>query len=658
MSSTNPRLRQRLLQDIEELCSKPYPNITLHVHDDDLTRLCLVISPPAWQPMHLSVQCPPTYPLTAPVIRMDSSVVHPNVFGSYICATILNTDDGYTPAYTLKAIAIQMLSFFGSDFIEQDHGGAAVNIDEYRSFARAHESSRGMFTCKACQFGQQVQPPVGRREVPGAVYVSPSKSRSRRRRRNASLTSGSSQSNAIPSCDRGTHCYISSSPNEIILQILEQLTEFEDLINLARAWPRVSQIITQFDVIRQREMQCFTLKKSYHDVNLGVGVSSGSDLASEFDFLSREAFAELNVRYSIHHIRFDWWLPLPISRNHWHRVRQDAHESIQKLKSSSCIKYQQPTDAQVLYQFMTDIVVKLNNVKINRRDHYASTGTLKHASDKAIESYFHLFHLLVCLATEDGSIVQHANRLLTNFERGKRSKTDVPNLGHLLVALLISDVNITPELMKAIVTEAVTRNVVWLLKDHPELAYKEPDAVSAHRLDTSFRASRTSYRLLMFSELFRRTARPNNIPLTEVREQLFNRHGGPPPGAASHVAAEVRRLHSVNDFTQFMREMGFPAVPSAVSFTSFLRRTLDESVEKGYSRWTINQAHALALRLSWEPSVGIPPELQSTVAQWSSTGELLLPRVNMNRVSFFPQSSRNGAKSGKHNGHSGGRRRR
>ncbi|KAH6645987.1 hypothetical protein BKA67DRAFT_595447 [Truncatella angustata] len=612
-------LQKRLLQDIDELCRKPYPNIELHVNGEDLTHLCLILSPIAREKLHLTIDGLNWFPLRSPRVRMDTNVVHPNVIGHYICASILNTAEGYTPAYTLKTIAIQLLSFFSSDNIEQSYPGEHVNLEEYRRNAlRSGRDKWGPvrredpFSCHKCHFGEaQV---LAKREIPGATYVSnaPGKRSSRRKKTGVATQSSSAQStNGSPSSgdslshprivelSRDLTMQISKIPNEILLIILKKIEDFEDLTNFARAWPR-------------RELQCFVLKKSYREVDLGVGVHGNNEgISSEFDLLSHEAFLQHAIRHSVHRVYFDCWLPLPISRPHWRRVRLNAHQSLERMKAYQCIKFEQPTNAQVLYQFMTEIVIRLNNVEVDRRGRHNSKSTLRHASDKAIESYFHLFHLLVCLASEDITIVRTANRLLVRFQGGRRSKTDVPNLGHLLVAMLISDVEVTPELRKAIVTEAITRNVVWMLKSKPQLAYKEPDEVSAYRLNKTFEVSRTSYRLLMFSELFRRTARPNHEPLSVIREQLFDRHGGPPQGAASHVAAEVRRLHGVNDFTQFMREMGFAAVPTAASFTSFLRRTMDESVKEGYSKEPLSQALALALRLPFDPTVGVRPELRT-----------------------------------------------
>ncbi|EFQ33647.1 hypothetical protein CGRA01v4_02057 [Colletotrichum graminicola] len=107
-------LQRRLLRDITELQQEPYPSVSLHTRDDDLRRACLVLRPEGWMPMHTTVIFVDRYPLVAPQIMMNTVVNHPNVIGSYICASVLNTFEGYTPSYTLKGIAIQMLSFFNS----------------------------------------------------------------------------------------------------------------------------------------------------------------------------------------------------------------------------------------------------------------------------------------------------------------------------------------------------------------------------------------------------------------------------------------------------------------------------------------------------------------------------------------------------------------
>lgn len=156
-----------------------------------------------------------------------------------------------------------------------------------------------------------------------------------------------------------------------------------------------------------------------------------------------------------------------------------------------------PSD--VIISFMGDIVVKLCDMA-NDPD---SMSALGRASERAIESYYNLFHLLLCLASDDDTIVQSANRMLTRALNGQTSKTAIPNLGHLLIGALISDVPMSDLLLEKIAKEAIARNVVWMLdrcqgKGMTELVYLEANEVSQYRLRKTFEASRTSYTLLMF----------------------------------------------------------------------------------------------------------------------------------------------------------------
>lgn len=100
-------LRHRLLQDIAEIQTNPYPNISLHIQDQDITTACLILTTEGYGPMHLSVFFNEDYPLSPPIIYMDSKIMDPNIKDEgNICASILEMEMDYTPAYTLQGIAM------------------------------------------------------------------------------------------------------------------------------------------------------------------------------------------------------------------------------------------------------------------------------------------------------------------------------------------------------------------------------------------------------------------------------------------------------------------------------------------------------------------------------------------------------------------------
>jgi hypothetical protein len=124
-------------------------------------------------------------------------------------------------------------------------------------------------------------------------------------------------------------------------------------------------------------------------------------------------------------------------------------------------------------------------------------------------------------------------------------------------------------------------------------------------------ASKTSYRLLMFANLFRNTINRGSgkerKSVQKLRDELFDAHGAPPRGIPATLAKEVQNLEKVTDFPSFLQVMGIPQVnmPPASRFTKLLRDCCEDSVRKGYSVWAYGQQQALKLRRVQEPGVGV-----------------------------------------------------
>ena len=235
--------------------------------------------------------------------------------------------------------------------------------------------------------------------------------------------------------------------DEVLLMILSELSD-HDLWAVAKVFPVINQILYSYDFIRLRELQCFCLKETFMKIRLGVGVhirrrGLEGTFASEFDLLSQQAYQDHGIRSSVQGLPFEHWLPLPISRRHWRLVREDVSRSLRSLAYGANLI--DKSDISVIYHFMNDVVVKFSQGAENSFNH-DSQSSLTHASEKAVESYFALFHLLLCLATETPAIVHTANAMIHNFLAGNTSKSSCLSLGHLLVAALISNTGMTEQL--------------------------------------------------------------------------------------------------------------------------------------------------------------------------------------------------------------------
>lgn len=323
-------------------------------------------------------------------------------------------------------------------------------------------------------------------------------------------------------------------------------------------------------------------------------------------------------------------------------------------------KLQETDKVAVLYHFMNTIVVQFSNNAARSWEKPDARSTLSHASEKAVEAYFALFHLLLCFATENPINVNNANRMVARFLAGPRTKTHFPDLGQLLVAALICETGLTQELAFKIIKEAILRNVVWMLDTKgaamAELAYLEPTCISEYRLQKTFEASRTSYRLLMFLKLFSSMARMPGKTLVQLREELFDTHSAPPPGVSVIMAQRIRAIQAIDSFPKFLCVMGINQIPTRSEFTAFLRRTIAESIEAGYSRIPMTQSQLYMIRKTFEPAVERSKEVEITpqLEVWYERGEKWYENGWNGRPSFFPLEGRAGA-AGHGRGRSGRR---
>lgn len=348
MAHSKPRappgsLQRRLLNDIAEIKQDPYPNVHLHFDDANIYNACLILTPDGHAPLHLSITFPYNYPLVAPIVTIQTRITHPNVYGSYICASILNTTEGWTSAYTLKGIVIQLLSFFCSDSLEQDYGGHSINIAdfqrEYRKFGWDYRVGENTYQCRVCGFCNDWKPTQR-----GITYDDQTHGM-------LSLLINPITRTIVE--EKPSKLFM--LPDETILSLLAQL-ETRDVLTFADAVPMIKNMVCSYDFIRIRELQCFCLKRSFMDTKLGIGVSIQGGrrpvLRSEFDLLSQEAFFQHGVHRSIQGVRFDRWLPLPLSRRHWKSVKTNAMSCLEGIHSKAKMTITEPHRVDVLYHFI------------------------------------------------------------------------------------------------------------------------------------------------------------------------------------------------------------------------------------------------------------------------------------------------------------------
>ena len=98
------------------------------------------------------------YPHMPPAIRVCTAIAHPNVFGGYLCLSMLRREtstvpyEGWSSTYSVTSLLMQLQTFLFAEKVDQDGGyqararlhdrDVAYSIDECKKFVCA--------TCKHC----------------------------------------------------------------------------------------------------------------------------------------------------------------------------------------------------------------------------------------------------------------------------------------------------------------------------------------------------------------------------------------------------------------------------------------------------------------------------------------------------------------------------
>jgi len=390
----------------------------------------------------------------------------------------------------------------------------------------------------------------------------------------------------------------------------------ESIISLSSAYPRFRAIIASFHILLRRELRCFFLRVPLNECILGVGIAMDTGartFSSDFDWLSMEAFDHYAVRTSIEKRSFGYFLPLAFNRPHFLRALPDikkrlfiidsglrqAEAAINKRTGRTSNRRtgppQNPYDTvEVLYSMMNSIVVSLMKSCDDMRepaDRYSKPATLLFASEKAVTSYCLLLHLLMCLCRATPAILHSATNKLRRFINDPKSrwKQHTPNLGELIVqitlVLVMPPVDktrpITWEMIRGkFLEEAVTRNVRWVLDTSPELQVMEVGA-SDYRLETTFKNSRTSLRLIMFQVTFLNVFRGT---YAEDIGRLDDNYGFADKELPERMVKEVKQIYQVTTWPQFFVKVVLGKALGKEGFSDMLRETVRESARRGYHR--------------------------------------------------------------------------
>uniref|UniRef100_A0A0G4H247 UBC core domain-containing protein n=1 Tax=Chromera velia CCMP2878 TaxID=1169474 RepID=A0A0G4H247_9ALVE len=406
-------------------------------------------------------------------------------------------------------------------------------------------------------------------------------------------------------------------------------------------------------------------------VKASTGRRAAKYLSSPCDLVSLSAF-ERGLRLSSWKAPFAWFLPLVIDEHHWRRALPAACAAITMLSSgkwsdedlseAADLEDSKPAETSEPVEAVHEETegwetVGSSSKKMKARggsssstpciDPGSSLGTFDpltvlnilpkvmnsmvvklmagdvHVSSKALEGYCAFHHLFLSLCERFPVIRKEADGRIARFLHypEARHKQDTPNLGEFLALLSVSDEFSWSDVRREIMEEVFDRNVLWILKEYPELKkYGKETGVCRERLQKSFDATLVSRRLLMFHSWFLQNVvhTRHGHPEREAQcskagkaldppcrkascaLQRYNRaKGQPAPSQVDALQAACRRVYSsVSSWKCTFRFMGLPVPPDAQT-CRWLRVAVDSSLSRGYHQFSRRPVKAKLPEHEW-----------------------------------------------------------
>lgn len=341
-----------------------------------------------------------------------------------------------------------------------------------------------------------------------------------------------------------------------------------------------------FKEIARREVRCFVTKHEPGELILGVGLhydKKKKALTSTFDYISKVAFEDLNIRTDSNNRPIEFWLPLAIDVDHYVKASGDIRRRLHALDTEVHNRGMVPQPQGGLQQdpikhlfamanmLVVDLVEAYDTADISPvlsasyTDMFRPTSSLQRASERAIAGYCSIIHLITSYAIEHPKVKEEACRRIRAFNTSPaaRRKSVVPDLGQLLVQLCLVDDISWSDVRAAVVREQFTRSVLWQLEPAPKgrglpgLAYLEEDPICEWRLAETFKAHRTGLRLCLFQIFFmEKLAKTEGSSLLNLRDDFNNRRGLAPPGLTTELLERIKVIYKIDNLIDFAKEAG------------------------------------------------------------------------------------------------------
>ncbi|KAF0972365.1 hypothetical protein FDP41_009268 [Naegleria fowleri] len=296
---------------------------------------------------------------------------------------------------------------------------------------------------------------------------------------------------------------LESLPQENHLHILSYLNR-KDLKRVGAVCKLFQTLALSKSLLVAPELICFHSKTTFNEDTLGIGLKMEfrendgvlMNITSPLDLISKHAFYYEGVRKSIWGQPMSKWLPIYINKHHGNlsalqMAIQDIYQSHPNISPKTPNLFQWRA-LDMMSKLMNSIIVEIMKGNV-------------HASIKALQGYCYFHRWMLFLVQQYPECLSELENQVQNFVKFDqyRHKYACPNLGEFLTKLsVLGPSGLTWNYIRdAVVQEAATRNVLWVLKQFPHLSNFEGISDS-ERIEKTWQANQVSCKLIMFHVFF------------------------------------------------------------------------------------------------------------------------------------------------------------
>jgi hypothetical protein len=402
------------------------------------------------------------------------------------------------------------------------------------------------------------------------------------------------------------------------VRIVLSFLGYQDLGRAIDVCSQFRQIIRKSHMMTLQELLCFHTKQTFLETTLGVGINctyhagprdmhgitSGplKGMSAVMDLLSIEAFRDENVRLGVWKERFEHFLPLWINNRHATIAAPLLEHS---LVAMAALGPQEPIRAfqpeltlWLISKLMNSTVVGFMRECEAGLEHAATNSR---ASEKAMQAFSSFHHLLLgCL--DRYKLFATCEQTVQAFKQraSMRHKDHCPDLGEFLCNLVGSTLS-WHDIRFEFLREMLSRNVMWLLRPHPELAKLTEQTDNpgvpnyCARVTRSFDSAQTGLKLVAFQMYFM-TQACGQAPLETL--QAYNRTQGQVSATkAQALLRHAKKIMAMQNWADFFDLVQVPRLAPSV-MAQLLRDSVTASLSAGYHRDMSNRPHVRGAKIS------------------------------------------------------------